>query len=79
MARREKEKRAEKHQHEVQIKRRINLTDVGERQRPGEKYRRALQQAPAEHDFSGCRSQAAAGTLIRNPLGTAIKAACHRT
>src|SRR5260370_40375440 len=76
---RNKENHPVEHQHQVQIERRINLADVRERERPGEKYRRALKQAPAEHDFSGGGSEAAGGTLIRNPLGTAIKAARHRT
>src|ERR1700693_6055996 len=74
---RDKEEAAEEHQHKVQIERRINLADVRKRQRPGEKYRRALQQPPTEHDFSGSGSQSAGGALIRCPLGAAIKAACH--
>ena len=50
---RDEEKPSEKYQHEVQLERRVNLADVRKRQRPGEKYRRTLEQSPAEHDLRG--------------------------
>src|SRR5260370_41263215 len=68
---REEKYQAEEHQYPVELERRIDLADVGKRQRPGKKYGGAPQPPGTGKDLRGPPRETPGGTLFlrsrRNP------------
>jgi hypothetical protein len=72
------ENHAEEDQHQVDVERRVDLADIGERQRAEQEDRGAGHQVAAEHHLRGSGGQATRGALIGGSFGTAVQATGHR-
>lgn len=68
----------EEDEHGVNIERSVELADVGEEERTGEKESKLAKKAAAKDDLRGGGGEAADGALIAGALGAAIQATGHR-
>ncbi len=73
----EEKNQAEEDEHGVQIEGRINLADIGEKERTGEEEGSLDKQAAAEYEFGGDGGQATSGTLIGIARCATIHATSH--
>src|ERR1700730_3915689 len=73
----DKKYEAVKHQHGVQIQRRINRTDIRKSQRTKQKDRGLLHQPLAKNKFRRGGAQATLRAWVTGAFGTAIKASRH--